>query len=395
MRRCLQTNAPWAALTALAWLAACAPAPPVPQTPPPPPKITLVGVGDILLGRQLGLEMDQAGDYSLPFQHIAPVLKDADIAFGNFEGVFCEQAPWPASGMVFRIKPERVKAFVAGGFDVVSVANNHTGDGGDACIAYSAELLRANGVATAGSGADFNAAHAPAIVARHGVQFAFLAYTYEGRNDRPPPAPKSMPADAGASFRSPSSPSPTDAPEKGRLKPAPPGPQPVRRPRPVIAGRNLEQMKRDVAAARALADIVMVSLHDGAEYTRRVARETEEFARAAIDAGATAVLGHHPHVPQRVEPYNGGWIFYSLGNFAFQQQTPPEVRHTLIARLTFTGKSLTQVEAIPGYIETFARPRLATGDEAAAILKGIGLSDPLLWSAPHPATPEPAKPHQP
>jgi poly-gamma-glutamate synthesis protein (capsule biosynthesis protein) len=163
----------------------------------------------------------------------------------------------------------------------------------------------------------------------------------------------------------------------------------------VIAGRNLEQMKRDVASVRAVADIVMVSLHDGAEYTRRVARETEEFARAAIDAGATAVLGHHPHVPQRVEQYKDGWIFYSLGNFAFQQKTPPEVRHTLIARLTFTGKSLAQVEAVPGYIETFARPRLANGEEAAAILKGIGLSGPLLWSAPTPATAEPVKSNQP
>jgi len=346
-----------------------------------------VAVGDILLGRQLGLEMDQSGDYSLPFQHIAPLLMDADMAFGNFEGVFCEKAPWPASGMIFRINPERVKAFVAGGFDVVSVANNHTGDGGDGCIAYSAELLRSHGIFTAGSGADHAAAHAPAIVERHGVKFAFLAYTYEGRNDLPPPATPATSADAGASSSSPAPQSPATTSEKGQLKLAPAvvrkmTPRRAKPPRPVIAGRDVEQMRRDVAAARTRADFVIVSLHDGAEYTRRVAQVTEEFARAAIDTGATAVLGHHPHVPQRVEQYKGGWIFYSLGNFVFQQKTPPEVRHTLIARLTFTGKSLAQVEALPGYIETFARPRLATPEEAAAILKGIGLPDSVVFRAP-------------
>jgi poly-gamma-glutamate synthesis protein (capsule biosynthesis protein) len=305
-----------------------------------PPSTTVIAAGDILLGRKLGVDMHRSGDYSLPFQAMAPLLQQADIAFGNFEGVFCEKPPWPVSGMVFRLRPEAVASLHAGGFDVVSVANNHFGDGGEPCLTFSLAHLRQNGVATAGAGAHFAEAHTPAILERQGLRFAFLAYTYAARND-----------------------------VRGAV-------------RPVIAGRNSEQMRRDVAAARQQSDIVIVSLHDGTEYVQRVARETEEFARAAIDAGAVAVFGHHPHVPQRVEPYKDGWIFYSLGNFVFQQNTPPAVRHALLARLTFSEKQLAQVEAIPAVIEYFARPRPATPEEAARILQSIGLRDSVLWRAP-------------
>lgn len=297
------------------------------------------------MGRQLGAEMKKTGDYSLPFQNIGALLTSADITFGNLEGTFCEKPPWPRSGMTFRIEPDAVKSLVAGGFDVVSVANNHFGDGGDACMAFSLGHLRTHGIGAPGAGNTYEEAHAPALLERNGVKFAFLAYTYAERNDRLPPVISSKP----------------------------------KLPRPVIAGRNPENVRRDVQAALQRADVVIVSLHDGAEYLQRVAKETEEFARAAIEAGATAVFGHHPHVPGRVEQYREGWIFYSLGNFAFQQNTPPAVRHALIARLTFHGKSLAQVEAIPAFIETYARPRPATPEEAEKILKSIGMPSSVLW----------------
>lgn len=346
-------------------LAACTSRVEPPPAPPPPQQITVVGVGDILLGRKLAVEMQTTGDYALPFQNIAPLLTQADVAFGNLEGVFCEKRPWPTDGMVFRIRPEAVKSLIAGGIDVVSIANNHFGDGGDACMTFSFAHLRANGIAAAGAGANYDEAHAPAIIERKGVKFAFLAYTYADRNDK---------KDVVTGF----SPAPSPTPSAS-LKAAATKAKPAQRP--VIAGRNPENVRRDVEAALQQADVVIVSLHDGAEYLQRVAKETEQFAHAAIDAGATAVLGHHPHVPQRVEHYKDGWIFYSLGNFVFQQNTPPAVKHALIARLTFNGKSLVQVEALPAYIETFARPRLATPEEAAKILGGIGIKTSILWKA--------------
>jgi len=315
--------------------------PPAPTAPPPPepPEITLLGVGDILLGRQLGPMMAAADDYTLPMLQIGAYIAAADITFGNLEGPFCDKGPYPANGMIFRFRPAALESLTRAGFDAVSVANNHFGDAGEACMEFSLDHLRASRIAAVGAGRGFEAAHTAAILGRKGVRFAFLGYTYAARSDQPE--------------------------SKGV----------------VVPGRNAEQVRRDVAAAHERADVVIVSLHDGAEYTQRVARETEEFARTAIEAGATAVFGHHPHVPQRVEQYRDGWIFYSLGNFVFQQNSPPATRTALMARLTFSGSELARAEAVPVVIEWFAQPRLATEKEAAAILRSIGLENVTLWAA--------------
>ncbi len=319
-------------------LAGCAQAPP-PAAPQAPPKITVVAAGDILLARAIGERMERSGDYTFPFAAIAPALSAADIAFGNLEAPFCEKPPYTKEGMIFRVRPRGVESLVFAGFDVVSVANNHFSDGGNACVEFSLARLREAKIAPAGAGLHYDDAHAGAMVIRHGVRFAFLGYSYAPRNDAP-----------GAKNA-------------------------------VLAGRDPVQVRRDVAAARARADVVLVSLHDGAEYSRNVARETQEFARAAIDAGASAVFGHHPHVPQRVEGYAGGWIFYSLGNFVFWQNEPAATRTALLARLTFSGAKLEQVEALPVVIESPGIPRLASDKESAAILKYAGISTSVLWTA--------------
>ena len=303
----------------------------------PPAKTTIVAVGDILLGRSLGTLMEQTKDYSIAFRNIERELIAADIAFANLEGPFCGEPPYYGEGMVFRVRPAAIAGLVHSGIDVLSVANNHFANGGDACMNFSLELARRAGIATAGAGQTYEEAHRPAIVVRHGVRFAFLGYTYADRNDTP-----------GAVH-------------------------------PVIAGRNPERVREDVAAALRSADAVLVSLHDGTEYTARVAPETEQFCHAAIDAGAVVVLGHHPHVPQRIEHYHGGWIFYSLGNFVFQQYTPPEVQTALMARITFVGARVERVAATPLVIDWHSTPRLATRDEGAPILRRIGLSQPLQW----------------
>jgi len=329
-------------------LAACsrpAPVEPVPAaSAPQPAEVTVVAVGDILLGRRLGRAMAEANDFTLPFRALGTELAAAGITFGNLEGPFCAAPPYPEAGMVFRVHPEAIAGLQRAGFDVLSLANNHALDGGYSCLRFTLRHLRQAGILAVGAGETFDEAHAPAVVERHGIRFAFLAYTYAGHRDVPG--------------------------TKG----------------PVIAGRNLEHVRRDVTVALEQADVVLVSLHDGAEYTRRVASETEQFARATIEAGATAVFGHHPHVPQRIEAYRGGWIFYSLGNFVFEQRAPG-TRTGLMARLTFVGRALERVEAIPVFIEPLSQPRRATAAEARDILQSIGWNDSTLWvrAKPSPA----------
>jgi poly-gamma-glutamate synthesis protein (capsule biosynthesis protein) len=244
--------------------------------------------------------------------------------------------------MIFRVNPRGVEGLLFAGFDVVAVANNHFADGGDACLAFSLSHLKQSGIAATGAGLTYQQAHTAAIIERKGVRFAFLAYTYAARND----SPESRHA--------------------------------------TIAGRDPEQVRRDVSAALQQADVVIVNVHDGAEYTRHVAAETAVFAHAAIDAGAAVVLGHHPHVPQRIEWYNGGWIFYSLGNFVFLQNTPPATRHGLLARLTFSGARLERADAIPVIIDSASAPRLAGDEDAVNILREIHLSQPVIYPGPLP-----------
>lgn len=318
-------------------LTACAGPPPPPRIPEPQ-RTTIVGVGDILLGRSLGKRMEEAGDYALAFRRIAEELKAADIAAGNLEGPLCGEGPYPGEGMTFRVRPRAIESLQYAGLDVVSLANNHFADGGEKCMTFTLEALARAGIASAGAGRTYEEAHRAAIVERRGLRFAFLAYTYAARND--------LPGATGG----------------------------------VIAGRNPERVREDVARALAQAHAVIVLLHDGAEYTRSVAQETIEFARAAIDAGAAAVIGHHPHVPQRVEQHGQGWIFYSLGNFVFQQNTPPETRTGLMARLTLVGARVERVEAAPVVIEFHSTPRPATPEEARKILAPIGLSRSVVYS---------------
>src|SRR5262249_21692918 len=86
---------------------------------------------------------------------------------------------------------------------------------------------------------------------------------------------------------------------------------------PGVAWGDPEAVRRDVAAARAQADIVIVAMHSGNEYTAPPNPTQRDLAYAAIDAGAALVLGAHPHVLQGIELYRGAPIVYSLGNFVF------------------------------------------------------------------------------
>jgi len=151
----------------------------------PPVRTTLVAVGDILLGRSLGTMMEQTKDYSLAFRKIEPELQRADIAFANLEGPFCGEPPYYGEGMVFRVRPAAIAGLVHAGIAVLSVANNHFANGGDACMSFSLDLAHRAGIATAGAGETYDEAHHPAILVRHGVRFAFLGYTYAERNDTP------------------------------------------------------------------------------------------------------------------------------------------------------------------------------------------------------------------
>jgi poly-gamma-glutamate synthesis protein (capsule biosynthesis protein) len=110
---------------------------------------------------------------------------------------------------------------------------------------------------------------------------------------------------------------------------------------------DMAQVTEDVKGLLERADAVVVSMHAGNEYQRKPNAQQQKFARAAIDAGASVVVGHHPHVTQPMESYGGGVIFYSLGNLVFDQFQQKDTQRGWIADVRFVGKRLAEYNVIP------------------------------------------------
>lgn len=287
-------------LLALPLLGAIAYQAQVPVGPPPPPRTRLLLGGDAMLSRNVARLARLAGDPAAPFRELAPMLAAADIAFLNLEAPFSDRGPVMERGMIFKTEPEMIAGLKLAGIDVVSTANNHARDRGAYGLAYTLDWLRAHGIAAAGTGHTPEEAHAGAVLERNGTRFGFLAYTYDVNNGNYPPE---------------------DA-------------------EPRVATMDLDALRTDIAAIRSRADVVIVSMHAGLEYAVEPNQQQRDFARAAIEAGASVVVGHHPHVRQPWERYQDGVIFYSLGNLVFDQFQRYETQRGLLAEVIFEGAAL-------------------------------------------------------
>ncbi len=259
-----------------------------------PVELRIAAVGDIMLGGTGTPEFQRFG-YDYPFEKTRALLKQSHIVFGNLEGplTHADHAP-VAKKYLYRSPPEKVApALLNAGFNVVSLANNHAMDQGAEGLKHTLDALDLVGIKHTGAGMNLAEARKPAIIESRGARVAFLAYTL------------TFPEEFWATPDRPGSPFGHEA-----------------------------QVRADITAAKSQADIVLVSFHWGQEGKTELRDYQRSLGRAAIDAGAAAVIGHHPHVLQGVERYKNGVILYSLGNFAFGTYGPEAFR-SAIATLTF------------------------------------------------------------
>lgn len=157
---------------------------------------------------------------------------------------------------------------------------------------------------------------------------------------------------------------------------------------------DLEHLRASLAKMKPMADFVVVTMHAGIEYKRQPHRTQVSFARAAIDNGADLVVGVHPHWIQTIEQYRGKYIFYSLGNFIFDQGRQADTRQGLALRVVLRQKQvsgqdpahartvsstvwLDRIELVPVVIENCV-PRQADDKEVAVILRKIGVTEKIL-----------------
>jgi hypothetical protein len=134
------------------------------------------------------------------------------------------------------------------------------------------------------------------------------------------------------------------------------------------AGWDREQAVAAIAAARAQAEGVIVSVHWGYEYELRTDPAQRDAAQAMLNAGADLVVGHHPHVVQGTQVSGGRFVAYSLGNFLFDQQQG-ETKQGLALRAFFDPQGLRAVQALP--VWAGPRPRLMAAGEAASLLARV------------------------
>lgn len=270
-------------------------------------------VGDILLAGQAGHLIDRYGP-KYPFLKVKPIFKQADVKAGNLEcaltgnditrNVRLSGRRW----FCFKTPPRMGRALKEAGFTIVSLANNHSLNGGTKGLVETITTLDKIGILWVGAGRNFQEATAARILEIKGKKIAFLAYN-----------------DVGGSAAT------------------------KTRPGLALLGRNTSAVMESVRTAKKKADLLIVMFHWGIEGSTRPSIRQQIIAKQVIDVGADIVIGSHPHVLQPVAIYHGKTIAYSLGNFIFDNPRPACSR-TDILKVTVRDDGKQNVQLIPCYI---------------------------------------------
>jgi poly-gamma-glutamate synthesis protein (capsule biosynthesis protein) len=204
--------------------------------------------------------------------------------------------PAPASD------PANLAALQRAGFHVATLAGNHIADAGPNGVEDTIAELRRLGLATTGAGANLAEARRPAIVERQGLRLGFLSYNCVGPRESWAGKDRS-----GCAY--------VHVLTHYELDHASPGGPPT--VYTFAVPETLEAMAADIEALRLKVDVLMVSLHKGLGHTpATIGMYERQVSKAAIDAGADVVVGHHAHILQGMEVYKDRPIFHGLGNFA-------------------------------------------------------------------------------
>lgn len=265
--------------------------------------ITIFAVGDIMLGRSVNTKIQKQNDFTFPFQKINNFFQNSDIVLVNLESPLGENCPQTDSGMVFCADQNSVLGLKSMRVTHANLANNHIDNQGAKGIELTKNILLQNQIAPVG----LSTSNGVVVSQIKNTKVAFL-----GLNDVPP-YPKQ------------------------------------------INNLSKELLLKQLEFATKSADIVIVSFHWGNEYQLRSKRQ-QEFAHLAVENGADLIIGHHPHWVQEIENYKGVPVFYSLGNFVFDQMWSQKTREGLIAKIVFENNKVSTYSATPIFINKDYQP---------------------------------------
>jgi poly-gamma-glutamate synthesis protein (capsule biosynthesis protein) len=243
-------------------------------------------VGDVMLGRNVAHSVQR--DPDRVFAGVRAVLEAADLAGGNLESPLTDRPHLSPNPYALEASPSSARVLAEAGFDLLTIANNHSGDAGRASVVDTWSALAREGLLWAGGGPDADAAWDPLVVHVAGVAVAFLAV--DGSRS-------GLPAGARAAG---------------------------------IAHWDADRVGSAVGHARTVADVVIVSIHGGEEYRTEPDPWFASQVETLVDAGADVVWGHGPHVRQPVVVRGGTVAASSLGNFLFDQPYPGTTEGALL-----------------------------------------------------------------
>ena len=303
--------------------------------------IDLTVGGDVMLGRRVATAAARTGDVSRPLRAIGPRLAAADLTVVNLESTLSRAGRPQQGGDSFAAPPGVTAGLRAVGVDVLSLANNHTGDFENQALLDTVQRVRASGIQPVGAGRNLSEASRPVVVSRGGVRFGFLAFNAIGETPR-----ATATAPGAFSVRMP--------PRTGPLNQA-----------------DLGVLTRQIKALRAAADVVVVLPHWGQQYTHKPVPAQRTVATALTQAGADLVIGGHPHWVQAVEYPPNKLIAHSLGNLVFDMDFSQQTQEGVLLELTYWGKTLKAARLTPYVIGADFSPHVVSGTRAEQILADI------------------------
>ena len=257
-------------------------------------KVEIILTGDVMLGRSVLTRTEKEKDWTYPFNKVSEYLRNSDIVFSNLESPIVENCPRTDSGMVFCTSPELVEGLRFANIGVVTVANNHIGNYGQKGINDTKRYLT-------GAGIDYTGVADLVVKEVKGTKFGFLGFDFVSRNF-------------------------TDS------------------------DRKL------IVDSDRLVDVLIVGVHWGEEYKDKANKKQREIAKDLVENGADVIAGHHPHWIQDEEYVNDKPVYYSLGNFIFDQMWSEETKKGLVIKLTFKDGKLIREEKLSVYISSLGQP---------------------------------------
>lgn len=262
-------------------------------------KLSMIMAGDALYHPGVyadGKKADGTYNYDAQLADIAPIVKKYDLAYYNQESILGGTALGLSGYPTFNSPQEVGDAFIKAGFNLVSLANNHTLDKGTTGVLNSTTYWsKQKNVMTAGSylSADAKANHQH-IGEKNGIKYAFFSYTTTTNGIKVP---------TGKDY--------------------------------VVDVYSEEKAKADIEAVKDKVDVIFVAMHWGTEYVFKPTTEQQEIASYLSSLGVNVVIGAHPHVVQPIEHIGDTVVIYSLGNF-ISAQVGTERRVGLMASLNIT-----------------------------------------------------------